>query len=203
MIEPTTWLAYLAATTILVLVPGPMVTVIIGNSLRLGAQAGLRNVLGGQIVLAVIVAVLTLGLSAVISLMGGLFDILRVLGAAYLVWLGIRLWRSNGSLAAADVAAPRTGFIGQGMLVMASNPKALLFLGAFIPQFIDPAKGAALQTLQFGLAFMVVAGVFDSGYAVLCGRAGRFLSRHRLRLLERLSGTALIGGGVWLALRGD
>ena len=104
---------------------------------------------------------------------------------------------------AAPPAWPRgvsPGFFTQGLLVALSNPKTLLFFGAFFPQFIDPHGDHALQIAIMGLTALVFAAVSDSAYALLSGRAGRLLSRHRVRLLSKLSGGFLIGGGLWLAL---
>lgn len=195
-------LSYVIASLLIVVVPGPTVTVIIANSIRHGARAGLLNVMGTQIGLAMMMAVLAVGLSAVVTVMGSLFEVLRLMGAAYLIWLGIRLWRSDGRLGSGeDARRPRGSFILQGLVVVWSNPKALLFFGAFIPQFIDPAAGsAALQSVVFGLIFMAVATLGDGLYAVLAGGAGARLTRSRIRLTERISGTFLIGGGLWLAL---
>ncbi len=86
------------------------------------------------------------------------------------------------------------------MAVALSNPKTLLFFGAFFPQFIDPNGDYALQIVIMGLTAMLFAVVADGSYAVLSGRAGQILSRRRIRLLTRTSGGLLIGGGVWLAL---
>ncbi|MEM7567131.1 MAG: LysE family translocator [Pseudomonadota bacterium] len=197
----STYLAFVAACIAIVVVPGPTVTVIIANALRHGWKAGALNVLGTQAGLCIMIAIVTFGLAAVVSIMGEVFDIVRLLGAAYLIWLGIRMWRSKGDLGAAK-PLPRFGFFTQGFVVIWSNPKALLFFGAFIPQFVDPAAGdAALQTALLGGTFMVVATVFDMAYAVLAGRAGQALTRSRVRIVERVSGTLLIGGGGWLALR--
>ncbi|MBO6719733.1 MAG: LysE family translocator [Rhizobiaceae bacterium] len=193
-------LSYLLACIIIVVVPGPSVTVIIANSMRHGARAGLLNVLGTQIGLTTMIAVLALGLSAVVAVMGSLFDILRLIGAAYLIWLGAKMWMSGGKLGAQEATArPGGSFVLQGFIVIWSNPKALLFFGAFIPQFIDPAGSAALQTALLGFIFMAVATVFDSAYAFAAGGTGAWLSRERVRLVERISGTCLIGGGLWLA----
>jgi homoserine/homoserine lactone efflux protein len=103
---------------------------------------------------------------------------------------------------AASVSAkrPRGGFLVQGLLVALSNPKTLAFFGAFFPQFIDPRGDHALQIAIMGLTALVFAAVSDSAYTLLSGRAGRLLSRHRVRLISRLSGGFLIGGGLWLAL---
>ncbi|WP_048646258.1 LysE family translocator [Nitratireductor soli] len=202
MPETALFLSYVAACFLIIIVPGPTVTVIIANSLKHGTRAGLLNVLGTQIGLFTMMLVLALGLSAVVGVMGSLFEVLRILGAAYLIWLGVKLWRSNGQLATEERAArPGGSFVLQGLIVVWSNPKALLFFGAFIPQFIDPALGSpAMQTVLLGLVFMAVATIGDGLYAVVAGGAGTRLSQSRIRLTERISGTFLIGGGLWLAL---
>ena len=200
-------LAYTIACIAVVIVPGPSVTVIIANSLRHGTRAGLWTDIGTQAGLATMLLVLAAGLSTIVNHMGWIFDWLRLAGAAYLIWLGVKLWRAGGAAASSTGAGAPGGngsgrrFFWQGFLVLWSNPKALLFFGAFIPQFIDPAAGPALaQTLQLGLIFIVVALLLDSCYALAAGRAGRWFSAKRLRVLERVSGSLLIGGGVWLAL---
>jgi threonine/homoserine/homoserine lactone efflux protein len=196
------WLTYLAACVVIVVVPGPTVTVIVANSLRHGARAGLLNVAGTQAGLAVMLAVLALGLEVIVASMAAVFDVVRIAGALYLVWLGARLWRSRG--ASTDIAKTppprRRSFFWQGVLVVWSNPKALLFFGAFIPQFVVASGDVIAQTLLLGLTFMAVATLLDGGYAVLAGGAGRLLSRRGVLGLERISGSLLIGGGVWLAL---
>lgn len=193
-------LPFIAACVAIVIVPGPSVTVIIANSFRHGTRAGLLNVAGTQIGLLIMLAVLAAGLSTIIDHMGWVFDWVRLLGAAYLIWLGVKLWRSDGKLAAANAGnASHKNFFWQGLLVIWSNPKALLFFGAFIPQFIDPANDALIQTLLLGAIFMITATVLDSGYALAAGRAGQWMTGTRIRYLERISGSFLIGGGLWLA----
>jgi threonine/homoserine/homoserine lactone efflux protein len=193
--------AYLVACLVIVIVPGPTVTLIVANSLRHGARAGLLNVAGTQVGLAVIVAIVGIGLTSAIEALGHWFDALRLIGAAYLVWLGWRTIRANdGVEASGKPALPRRGFFTQGLLVALSNPKTLVFFGALFPQFIDPRGDHALQIAIMGLTALAFAAVSDSAYALLSGRAGRVLARHRVRVLSRLSGTFLIGGGLWLAL---
>jgi threonine/homoserine/homoserine lactone efflux protein len=195
------YLAYVLACAVIALVPGPTVTVIVANSLAHGPRAGLLNVAGTQLGLALMMAILVVGLSSVIAAMGWLFEWLRWAGAAYLVWLGIQLLRSPEALAEArTLPAPRGGFVLQGFLVLMANPKALLWFGAFIPQFVDPMGNYVGQIVLLGLTAMAVALVSDGAYAVLTGRAGAFLSRKRVRLVSRVSGGFLIGGGIWLAL---
>jgi homoserine/homoserine lactone efflux protein len=195
------YLAFVAACVIIVIVPGPTVTLIIANSLRHGTRAGMLNIAGSQLGFACMIAIVLAGLASLIDAMGVWFDYVRLAGAAYLVWLGIKLLRSSGSLGTTQNAPkPRVGFFAQGFLVAMSNPKALLLFGALFPQFIDPAGDYGSQVLLLGLTAMAIALVFDSTYAILTGRAGILLSQRRIRLLSRASGLCLIGGGTWLAL---
>ena len=195
------YLAYVLACILITLVPGPTVTVIVANSLAHGARAGLLNVAGTQAGLALMMLILMVGLASVIEAMGWLFDWLRIAGALYLAWLGWKLIRSPDiDLRSEQQAAPRGGFFVQGFLVLMANPKALLWFGAFIPQFIDPAGNYVAQIALLGVTAMAVAFVTDGAYAVLTGRAGALLSRKRIRLVSRLSGGFLVGGGIWLAL---
>jgi homoserine/homoserine lactone efflux protein len=194
------YLAYVLACFIIAVVPGPTVSLIFANSLRYGTRAGLLNVAGTQAGLGLILVILLVGLSSFIASMGWWFDWLRFAGAAYLVWLGWKLLRSTGRIQTPDAPPPRGGFFLQGFLVLMSNPKALLWFGAFIPQFIDPAADYVAQVLLLGLTAMVVAAISDGAYAVLTGRAGAMLSQKRVRLASRIGGVCLIGGGAWLAL---
>lgn len=192
--------AYFVACLIVVLVPGPTVTLILANSIRHGSRAGLLNVLGTQVGLALMIGVVGLGLTSLMEAAGHWFDWLRLAGAAYLVWLGWKMIRSSGGDdPTAAPAPPRGGFLVQGVLVALSNPKTLIFFGAFFLQFIDPARDHAVQIVIMGLTAMLVAAISDSVYALAAGRAGRALSVSRVRLLSRVSGGFLIGGGVWLA----
>ena len=194
------YLAYVAACILITIIPGPTVTLIIANSLTHGTKAGLLNVAGTQLGLAIMLGVLLIGLSSIIATMGWWFDWVRIAGAVYLVWIGWKLLRVKGGIG--DVGAtpkPRGGFFLQGFLVLMSNPKALLWFGAFIPQFVDPAGNYVGQIVLLGATAMATAALTDGAYAVLGGRTGRFISAQRIRLASRLSGLFLIGGGVWLA----
>lgn len=195
------YLAYLATCIVLIIVPGPTVTVIVANSLRFGARAGLLNVAGTQLGLAVMIGVVILGLASFIDAIGWWFEVVRLAGAAYLVWLGIKLFRSTGTFDAGEAARkPQGGFFVQGFVVLMSNPKIIVLFGALFPQFIDPKANYLEQVLLLGVTAMVTAAIFDSVYAVTAGRAGALLSRTRMRLLSKISGSFLIGGGIWLAL---
>jgi threonine/homoserine/homoserine lactone efflux protein len=196
------YLTYVLACAVITLIPGPTVTVIVANSLAHGTRAGLLNVAGTQLGLGLMMVILVVGLSSIIAAMSWLFDWLRIAGAIYLVYIGWKLIRSPDALADASKATtPRVGFFLQGFLVLMANPKALFWFGAFIPQFVDPKGNYVAQIALLGVTAMVVAIFSDGAYAVLTGRAGAFLSKKKVRLVSRLSGCFLIGGGVWLALR--
>jgi len=195
--------AFCVAAAALALVPGPTVTVIIANSLRYGSRAGLLNVAGTQAGFVIWLGIAAMGLGAAIKLMGTWFDVLRWAGAAYLVWLGIKMLLSKGDLAVAvDRARPRGSFFLQGFVVIISNPKMLVLFGAMIPPFLSKDGNMMQQTLLLVFTFMVIAAVGDTLYALMAGKAGQWLSRSRIRAIEIVSGVCLTAGGVWMALRG-
>jgi homoserine/homoserine lactone efflux protein len=194
--------AFLLTCVVMAVIPGPTATLIVANALRHGTRAGLQNVAGTQIGLAVMILVAGIGLTSLIAAIGEWFDILRFAGAAYLIYLGWKMWRAPeiDLLAEAGRArGPKGGFFLQGSLVALSNPKMLLFFGAFFPQFIDPALPYAPQIAIMGVTSMIVAALSDGSYALLAGTLGRALSTSRLRFVTKASGACLIGGGLWLA----
>jgi threonine/homoserine/homoserine lactone efflux protein len=196
------YLAFVAACIALALLPGPVVTLIIANGLRHGTRAALINCAGAQTGLAIVIGIVAVGLTSLMATMGYWFDWVRFAGAAYLVWLGIKLvWSPvEGVSADAPPPPPRGGFFLQGFLVLLSNPKVLVFFGAFIPQFMDLNQPHLPQVAILGVTFMVTAAMTDAIYALLAGRARRFFSKKRTRLVSRISGGFMIGGGIWLAL---
>jgi threonine/homoserine/homoserine lactone efflux protein len=194
------YVTFLLACLVVVIVPGPTVTLIIANSLRYGRRAGMLNVAGTQLGLALTVCVVLLGLTSLIAAMGDWFVWVRLAGAAYLLWHGWKLLRDPGEIGPGAASREPRGFFVQGMAVALSNPKTLLFFGAFFPQFMAADRDFVVQVLIMGATAMAVAAVSDSAYALLASRAGAALSRRRVRLLTRASGGMLIGGGLWLAL---
>src|SRR4051794_31624558 len=196
------YLAFIAACIALALLPGPVVTLLIANGLRHGTRAALVNLAGVQAGLAIVIGIVAVGLTSLMATMGYWFDWVRFAGAAYLVWLGIKLIRSpvDGVNADAPPPPPRGGFFLQGFLVLLSNPKVLVFFGAFIPQFVDMSKDHVSQVALLGVTFMVIAAITDVIFALLAGRARRFFASSRTRLVSRISGSIMIGGGLWLAL---
>ena len=190
-----TYLTFCIAAAALALVPGPTVTVIIANSLRYGTKAGLMNVLGTQIGVVIWLVIAAFGLSAAIQVMGVWFDLLRYAGALYLVWLGVKLLRSDGTLGQGKaIERGRRGFLLQGFIVILSNPKILVLFGMIIPPFLTPGGDAMRETLLLGGTFMLIAAAGDTAYALLAGQAGGWLSRSRVRAVEVVSGLCLAGG---------
>src|SRR3954464_11618249 len=202
MMSLQAYLAFLAACIALALLPGPIVTLVIANGLRHGTRAALTNVAGAQAGLAIVIGIVAVGLTSLMATMGYWFDWVRFAGAAYLVWLGVKLiWAPvEGVDADAPPPPPRGGFFLQGFVVLLSNPKVLVFFGAFIPQFMDMNKDHFPQVALLGITFMVTAALTDAIYALLAGRARLFFSARRTRALSRISGGFMIGGGIWLAL---
>ncbi|RXH06782.1 LysE family translocator [Bradyrhizobium vignae] len=196
------YLAFVAACIALALLPGPIVTLVIANGLRHGTRAALTNVAGAQAGLAIVIGIVAVGLTSLMATMGYWFDWVRFAGAAYLVWLGIRLiWTPvEGVEVDAPPPPPRGGFFLQGFLVLLSNPKVLVFFGAFIPQFMDLNRPHFPQVALLGATFMVTAVMTDALYAIAAGRARKFFSARRTRMMSRISGGFMIGGGIWLAL---
>ncbi len=198
------YIAFCLATAVLILMPGPIVTLVIAQSLRHGTATGLSTVAGSSVGNALLVTAGALGLSTVFVLLADLFDLIRWLGAAYLIWLGIREWRSRGadlSEASAGDRQAKTTVFWQAIVVAITNPKTILFYAAFFPQFIDPTAPLAPQLVLMCVSFVVIAGLLDSCYALLAGRLrGVLTGPRRARIRSRITGTLLIGTGIGLAL---
>jgi homoserine/homoserine lactone efflux protein len=193
------FVAFLAITAVLLLAPGPIVTLVISTAATRGVRAGLVTVAGTTTGNALLLAAIAFGLSWVLGHAAAFFDALRWMGAAYLVWLGVQAWRRAGGL---QSAAPgdRVHF-RRGLLVALSNPKTLAFFTAFLPQFLDPRLPAGRQLAVMCAVTVLFAAVSDSCWAVASG-LGRawFMRPERARLLGRAAGITLIGGGIWLSL---
>jgi threonine/homoserine/homoserine lactone efflux protein len=192
--------AFLLITAVLVITPGPIVTLVIATGAREGMRAALTTVVGTTLGNALLLAAIAFGLSWVVRNAATLFEILRWIGAAYLIWLGIQAWRHAGETGAASLPRGHV-HVWRGFAVALSNPKTIAFFTAFLPQFVDPGLPVEPQLALMCTVSVVLAAISDSGWAVAAG-LGRawFMQSWRAKLLGRLSGVALIGGGVWLSL---
>lgn len=199
--SPDLYVAFVAASALLIAIPGPNVALIVANSVAHGARYGLMTVAGTASAMVVQLALVVLGASAVLGLLAELFDGLRWLGVAYLVWLGMRIWRSAATDLQATAAEPRAlpAIFIRGFAVSLTNPKTLIFYAAFLPQFVRADAGDARhQLLVLAGTFLVVAVLLDGTWALLASRL-RGLLRARARLRNRLTGGLLIGAGIGLA----
>jgi homoserine/homoserine lactone efflux protein len=201
MIPPDLYLAYILACIVLIVIPGPNVALIVANSVAHGARFGLLTVAGTSSAVVMQLSLTVLGATAVLHFLAVSFDWLRWLGVVYLVWLGIAAWRAPAvDLARVGPQARSSRLIfARGLLVGLTNPKTLLFYGAFLPQFITPGPTASDQLLMLAVTFLVVAVILDSAWALLAGRLRGLLLAH-VRLRNRLTGGLLVGAGVGLAL---
>jgi homoserine/homoserine lactone efflux protein len=190
---------FLAITLVLILTPGPIVTLVISTGATRGVRAALVTVAGTSAGNAALLAAIALGLDWVLGHVGYLFEVLRWCGALYLIWLGVRAWRSAGRPQAQPSGHPL--HFWRGFTVALSNPKTLAFFTAFLPQFVDPTRPAARQLAVMCVVSVLLAAVSDSCWAIASG-LGRswFMRPWRTRLLRRVSGLTLIGGGIWLSL---
>ena len=203
-VNPELFAAYLFATAVLILMPGPIVTLVIANSLAYGQRIGLATVAGASSGNALLVAAGALGLTTLLALAADVFEVLRWAGVAYLVYLGIKQWRAAFTAGAQETMGPmksRKGVFGQGVVVAITNPKTIFFYAAFFPQFIDPALAIGPQLLAMSIAFVIIATALDGLYALLASRArGFFASARANRVRHGITGTLLLGTGLGLAL---
>ncbi|MBS0247407.1 MAG: LysE family translocator [Proteobacteria bacterium] len=192
--------AFLVITSILIIVPGPVVTLVIATGAQRGIRPALATVVGTMIGTAVLLAGIGLGLSWLLKMSSELFEIMRWAGAAYLFWLGIQAWRHAGAPVAK--LEPRNHvYMVRGFIVAVTNPKTIAFFTAFLSQFIDPTLPVGFQITVMSLASLLIALVFDSAWAIGAGLGRQwFLKPHHNKLLGRISGLVLMGGGVWLSL---
>ena len=201
MIALDIFLAFVAATALLMVIPGPNVALIVANSVAHGTRFGLLTVAGTASGVVVQLALTVLGASAALDFLAASFDWLRWAGVAYLIWLGVAAWRAPpvDLTQVQPQARSAQAIYLRGLLVCLTNPKTLLFCGAFLPQFVTPGPDATHQLVLLAGTFFVVSTVLDSLWAMLAGRL-RALLVARARLRNRVTGGLMIGAGLGLAL---
>jgi homoserine/homoserine lactone efflux protein len=196
------FLAYCFAIAVFALIPGPIVTLVVANSLNGGSRSGLATVAGASIGNMILLCATAIGLVAFFALLSELFELLRWAGAVYLIWLGIRAWRTgdgNRELIVPAATRPSRDAFLQGLLFAITNPKAIVFYVAFLPQFLDSNLPAGPQLVLMIGAVVIITLVSDSTYALIAGRARTwFTAPGRRRLQLRITGSLLIGVGCGL-----
>ena len=194
--------AFVVATTIMILLPGPSVLLTVAHSLAYGPRRALDTVAGATCGVAIQLSVTLIGMTSLMLVLAQWFEWLRWIGVAYLVFLGVQLWRARPRDAATrpDVVPGRSLFL-QGLVVTTANPKSMFFLAAFFPQFVDPAAPPALQFSLMGISFLAITYVFTALWALVAGRArGLLQTPAGTALKNRISGSLMIGAGLGLAV---
>lgn len=198
------WLVYFAAAIGLSLTPGPNGLLSLTHGVQHGFRKTIFTVLGGGLGFLVLIAASLAGLGALLAASEQAFTLAKWVGAAYLVYLGIRLWRAPPTLVRAEAAdgAGRTesgaSLFKQGFLVAASNPKALIFFAAFLPQFMVPGTGFLANLAIFGGTFVLVEILYELMLAFAAQKIAPWLSRHA-RTFNRITGGMFVGIGGLLA----
>jgi threonine/homoserine/homoserine lactone efflux protein len=202
-------LAFALVALALIVIPGPSVLFVIGRALALGKRSALETVLGNAAGQYVQLTAVALGVGAIVQRSVAIFTAVKLVGAAYLVYLGVRAIRNRRSLATmldGDRPVPsRRRILREGFLVGVTNPKSLAFFVAVLPQFVDPSAGPVfVQLMLLGLVWVAVAIASDSTWALVAGQARSWLgsSPRRLEVIGGTGGVLIIGLGVSLALTG-
>ena len=195
------YLGFVVAAAVLILIPGPNVSLIVANAIAHGTRYGLLTVAGTSSAIAVQLVLVALGLTATLDILAGWFEWIRWIGVAYLLYLGFRQWTAPPIDLTRIRPQPRSfrAIALRGFLISLTNPKTLLFYGAFFPQFLSPEAPIVPQVVLLSFSFLVIATALDGGWALLSGRV-RGLLAIRGRLRNRLSGGFLMCAGIGLAL---
>jgi len=196
------YLAFVVATAIMIALPGPSVLLTVAHSISFGWRHALFTVAGATVGIAVQLTVAAIGLTSLLNVVAEAFEWLRWAGAVYLVYLGIKQWRSAGEPLALDTASvSKKNLFVQGVVITIPNPKSLIFIAAFLPQFIDVTHPLGLQLALIVPTFLVITFTVTSVWALLAGKVRGFLqSRRALQSVSRTAGGLMITAGVGLAL---
>ncbi len=198
-----TWLAFVFALTLLALSPGPAWAAVVTISLTRGLWAALAMSLGIAVGDIVFVLFAVLGLAALAATLGGFFLLIKIAGAAYLIWLGVNLWRRPISIDPPTiVSSERAAPFWAGLAITLGNPKAIAFYFGFLPAFVDLGALSISDVALISSTAFTVVGCVTALYALLAVRSkGILLSAARQRFVSRLLGTTMIGAGVAVAMR--
>jgi threonine/homoserine/homoserine lactone efflux protein len=197
----TLWLAFVAAATAMLLIPGPTILLVIGQSLGGGVRNALPLAAGVALGDLTAMSLSLAGMGALLAASATAFTVLKWAGAAYLVYLGVKLWRAPVDVGAAPPLPARRA-MRQAYVVTALNPKSIVFFVAFVPQFLDPARPFLPQAMILVATFVTLAAANAAAYALLAARLSSAVRRPGLRrAMNRTGGAMLVGAGVAVALR--
>ncbi|CAL9584104.1 hypothetical protein SUDANB95_05058 [Actinosynnema sp. ALI-1.44] len=209
MVSTDRLLAFAAMSFLLIIIPGPSVLFVVGRALAQGKRAALMTVFGNTLGACALVVAVALGVGAVVERSVVVFTGLKLVGAAYLVYLGVKAFRERGAMVASfdggGVVRGAWRTLWEGFAVGVANPKTIVFFAAVLPQFVDRAQGhVVVQMLLLGLVFNVIAVVSDSVWGLAAATARGWFARspRRLSLVGGTGGLAMIGLGVTVAVTG-
>ncbi len=194
-----TWAAFAAATAVLLVIPGPTILLVISYALGQGWRTAVPMAIGVALGDFTAMTLSMLGVGALLAASATVFTALKWVGAAYLVYLGIKLFRAGGTLDAKprQEATPPWRMLGHAWLVTALNPKGITFFVAFLPQFLDTSRDLWTQMLIFEATFVTLAFANAFGYALVASRARSVIGNPRaIGLFNKAGGTLLVGAGI-------
>jgi len=196
------YLAFIAASAILIIIPGPNVALIVADGISYGAKSALTTVAGTSTAIAIQLTVTCTGILPLIWLLAQWFEWLRWLGVAYLVYLAIQTFSSKSiDLSTASAAPSNKKLFWRGFFVSLTNPKTMLFYAAFFPQFLDPKTNMPTQLILMSVTFLTLAVLLDGGYGALAGRSRRLFANPLFtKWRTRLSGSLLLAAALGLSL---
>ena len=201
-VSPELWIAFALAAAAVIAIPGPTTLMVLGHTVSNGWRIGALSLIGVTLGDICAITLSVLGFSALLATSATAFTAMKWLGAAYLVWLGIQLWRAPPMeiTPTAEKRASARNAILQTFVVTLLNPKGILFFAAFLPQFIDPAKPLWPQVLVLMLTFDLLAATIQGVYIFAVGRArNRIASPQVLKNMNRVGGAMLVGAGLFTA----
>jgi len=197
------WIAFILAATVILVIPGPTIILVVSQAITHGRRSVIPLAAGVLLGDFTAMAFSLLGLGAILSASAALFVMLKWIGALYLIYLGLKLWRSNpgnGSVALSEKGSSSRSLFKSAFIVTTLNPKSIAFFVAFLPQFITPQESTITQLLILGVTFLFLCTINAALYAIFAGQLSDTLKKNSVRKwLNRCGGSALIGAGLFTA----
>ncbi|PLX42589.1 MAG: lysine transporter LysE [Deltaproteobacteria bacterium] len=195
------YIAFLLASAVILVIPGPTILLVVGQAMAHGRRSVVPLTIGVLLGDFTAMTLSLIGLGAVLSTSAALFSIFKLLGSAYLIYLGVKMWRTAPSTKAqaATASGKRMPHIRDAWLVTTLNPKSIAFFVAFLPHFVDTSKPPLLQFIILGATFLVMATINAALYAIFAAKVKGISTPRSQRFFARCGGTALLGAGVMTA----